>query len=73
MHHGLAAAVTAALLWCWGTTYGSARAGRWLAVGLLVGLTGLMRWQLLALALLPAGEFVLVCRRGAGVPARAEP
>jgi hypothetical protein len=57
--HGAGLAVTALLVWFWLRTYGSQRALRWLAVGALVGLAALMRWQLAALAVLPAGEWAL--------------
>jgi hypothetical protein len=59
MGHGSGAAATVLLVWYWLTRYGSPRTARWLAVGALVGLAALMRWQLALLALLPAGEFVL--------------
>jgi hypothetical protein len=53
----------AGLIWYWQTTYGSERAGRWVAVGALVALAALMRWQLVTFALLPAGECLTHCRR----------
>jgi hypothetical protein len=59
MGHGYGAAALALLVWYWLRTYGAARPLRWLGVGALVGLAGLMRWQLAALAVLPAGEFAL--------------
>src|SRR5262249_50532623 len=50
--------------WYWQRTYGSPRPGRWLRVGLLVGLAALMRWQLVTFAILPAGEGLLALRSG---------
>jgi hypothetical protein len=63
MAHGLGAVAVAGLIWYWQTTYGSERAGRWVAVGALVALAALMRWQLVTFALLPAGECLVYCRR----------
>jgi hypothetical protein len=63
MAHGLATVAVAGLIWYWLITYGSDRAGRWLAVGCLVGVAALMRWQLITFALLPAGECLWTCRR----------
>jgi hypothetical protein len=63
MAHGLGTAVTAALVWYWLRTWGSTDPKRWLLVGGLVGLAALARWQLAALAVLPAGEAVLACGR----------
>jgi hypothetical protein len=62
MAHGAGSVAVAALVWYWLRTYGSARAGRWLAVGVLVGVAALMRWQLATFALLPLGECLLACR-----------
>jgi hypothetical protein len=64
MAHSVGPAVVAGLIWYWLTTYGSRRAGRWLLVGILVGAAGLMRWQLVTFAVLPAGECLLSLRRG---------
>ena len=63
MGHGVAAAALAALVWYWLRSYGSERPGRWLLVGFLVGAAALMRWQLAAFAILPAGEALLKCGR----------
>jgi hypothetical protein len=63
MGHGSAAAATALFAWYWAATFGSPLARRWLAVGGLVGLAALMRWQLATLALLPVAEFVLAAYR----------
>ena len=60
MAHGIATTVIAALVWYWLKTYGSVRPGRWLLVGILLGLACLIRWQLATFALLPAGE-AFVC------------
>ena len=62
MAHSLGPTAVAALAWYWQRTYGSARPGRWLRVGLLVGLAALMRWQLVTFAVLPAGECLLALR-----------
>src|SRR5207253_6575889 len=63
MAHSVGPAVVAALVWYWQRTYGSTRPGRWLLVGVLVGLAALMRWQLVTFAVLPAGEcFLALCR-----------
>ncbi len=64
MAHGMGTAAVAGLVWYWLTTYGSDRPGRWLKVGLLVGVAALMRWQLATFALLPVGECLLSWRRG---------
>jgi hypothetical protein len=66
MAHGLATAAVAGLVWYWLKSYGSHRLARWLLVGVLVGVAGLMRWQLVTFALLPMGEAALKwarCRR----------
>jgi hypothetical protein len=65
MAHGIGTAVVAVLLACWLRTYASDRYGRWFAVGVLVGLATLMRWQLATLAILPTAETCLhLMRRG---------
>jgi hypothetical protein len=64
MAHSLGPTAVAALAWYWQRTYGSPRPGRWLRVGLLIGLAGLMRWQLVTFAVLPAGECLLALRSG---------
>ncbi len=72
MAHGLGTVAVAGLVWYWRRTYGSTRWLRWLGVGLLLGAAGLMRWQLVTFAVLPAGE---ACRtawqrwRAHGAPA----
>ena len=65
MAHGVGTAALAALVWYWQKTYGSVRPGRWLLVGVLVGVTALMRWQLATFALLPCGEVLINRRSGA--------
>ncbi len=69
--HGLRATAMAVLVWYWFTTYGSTRPTRWLLVGLLVGAVGLMRWQLLTFAALPAGELLLTRWQSEEVTPRA--
>ncbi len=59
MAHSLGATATSALVWYWLSTYGSLRIRRWLFLGFLVGLSGLMRWQSLTLILLPLCEACL--------------
>jgi hypothetical protein len=69
MAHGLGTAAVAALVFCWLKTFGSERSGRWLGLGLLIGLAALMRWQLATLAVLPVCEAiyqVVGLRRRAG-------
>jgi hypothetical protein len=61
MAHGIGTAVLAALVWYWLRSFGSARAGRWLLVGALLGAAALMRWQLATFAILPTGEALLAC------------
>lgn len=62
--HGLGAAVLAAGVWYWLTTYGSPRPGRWFLVGVLIGAAALMRWQLATFAVLPVVEWLMIaCRR----------
>jgi hypothetical protein len=63
MAHGIGTAVVAVLVWYWLKTYGQMQLGRWFLVGLLVGAAALVRWQLVTLAVLPAGEAVLTARR----------
>ncbi|MBV9124944.1 MAG: hypothetical protein JO112_16440 [Planctomycetes bacterium] len=58
MAHGVATVAVAGLVWYWQRSFGSARPGRWLLVGLLLGVAALMRWQLATLAVLPLGEAV---------------
>jgi hypothetical protein len=62
MAHGIGTAVVAALVWYWLRTYHQGRAQRWFLVGLLIGAAALVRWQLVTLALLPAGEALLSWR-----------
>jgi hypothetical protein len=63
MAHGIGTAAVAGLVWYSQKTYGDGRPRRWLLVGVLVGLTALVRWQLVTFAVLPAGEALLACRR----------
>jgi hypothetical protein len=63
MAHGIGTAATAAFVCFWTSTYGQVRPGRWLVVGCLLGLTALVRWQLITLAVVPAGEAVLSLRQ----------
>jgi len=66
--HGPAAAVMACFVWYWVKSYGQSRHGRWLLVGVLLGIAALMRWQLATYAVLPAGEAALaglhLCLKG---------
>jgi hypothetical protein len=64
MAHGLGTAAVAGLIWYWLKTYGSVWPRRWLLVGVLIGFAGLMRWQLVTFAVLPAGECLLMVHRG---------
>jgi hypothetical protein len=59
MAHGIGTAAVAGLVWYWLRTYGSRRPGRWLLVGVLLGLVMLVRWQLATLVVLPVGEVFL--------------
>jgi len=59
MAHGAGATFLAALVWYWLRDYGSLRMRRWFVVGLLVGATALMRWQLVTFAVLPGAEAAL--------------
>jgi hypothetical protein len=59
MGHGVGTAAVAGLAWYWRRTYGSARPGRWLLLGVLVGFVAAVRWQLATLAVLPVGEALL--------------
>jgi hypothetical protein len=63
MAHGIGTVALAGLVWFWLRTYGSTRWRRWLLLGVLIGLAGLVRWQLATFALLPTGECILSCRR----------
>ena len=60
MAHGMGTTAMAGLIWYWLKTQGSLSPRRWLLVGILIGLTALMRWQLAIFALLPAGECLLI-------------
>jgi hypothetical protein len=63
MAHGLGTAAVAGLIWYWLKSYGSDAPRRWFVVGLLVGLSALMRWQLATFAVIPAGEYFLTLYR----------
>ncbi len=56
MAHALGTVALAGLVGYWRRTYGATRRRRWLAMGLLLGMAALMRWQLVTFAVLPAGE-----------------
>lgn len=62
MAHAFGTTALAALAWYWVRTYGSDAPARWFLLGALVGAAALMRYQLAAFALLPAGEAVLRLR-----------
>ncbi|HEY2786880.1 MAG TPA: hypothetical protein VGJ05_18105 [Fimbriiglobus sp.] len=63
MAHGPASAAAAGLLFVWVRTLGSLRFRRWFAVGALLGVCGLMRWQLVTFALLPIVEALWLAAR----------
>jgi hypothetical protein len=63
MAHGMGTTAMAAFVWYWLKTYGSLSPRRWLAVGALLGVAALMRWQLTVFALLPTGECLLLAWR----------
>ncbi len=69
MAHGVGTAAVALLVWYWLQSYGSTNRMRWFGVGLLVGLAALVRWQLAAFAILPAGEALLAAWRADRRPA----
>jgi hypothetical protein len=56
MAHGPAAAALALFAYAWVRTLGSARAGRWFGLGVLLGVACLMRWQLVTFGVLLALE-----------------
>jgi Dolichyl-phosphate-mannose-protein mannosyltransferase len=66
MAHGVGTAVLALLVWYWLKTLGSDGRLRWCLLGALVGASALMRWQLITLAVLPAGEALWACYRRSG-------
>jgi hypothetical protein len=68
MAHGAAFAVTAALLWACDRARQEPSAPRWLAVGALLGLAVLMRWQAAVFILLVAPLALLEWRRRAARP-----
>jgi hypothetical protein len=70
MAHGPATAALALFVFFWLRTFGGTGTGRWAGLGCLLGLAGLMRWQLLTFAVLPALEAVLLASRADGWPAR---
>lgn len=63
MGHGPAAACFALFCWYWLRGFGETSARRWFVLGLLLGVSALMRWQLASYALLPAGEWLWLLRR----------
>lgn len=63
LSHGPASAALALYVFVWLKTFGSTRPGRWAAVGGLLGLAALMRWQLSTFALLPAFEAAWLASR----------
>jgi hypothetical protein len=69
MAHGIGTTVVAALVWYWMRSFGRRCLRRWFSIGLLVGAAALVRWQLVTLALLPAGEALLSFCRFAGLRA----
>ena len=56
MAHGPAAALLAVYVFVWIRTFGQAGLGRWFALGILLGLASLMRWQLATFGILLALE-----------------
>ena len=56
MAHGVATAAVSVLVYSWASTFGSLSPRRWFLIGVLLGLVALFRWQLITLAVLPAGE-----------------
>jgi hypothetical protein len=61
--HGPGTVMMAGFVWYWITSYGDPRPSRWFLVGALLGLTALMRWQLVTYAVLPITEAFLDARR----------
>lgn len=64
MAHGLGAAALALFVWFWLRDFGRASARRYLALGLLLGVAALMRWQLAAFGVVLIGEAVWAWRAG---------
>jgi hypothetical protein len=62
MAHGPATAALAVYLCVWARSFGGTDSGRWFGVGLLLGATCLMRWQLATFAALPALEALWLVR-----------
>ncbi len=65
MTHAPSMAGVAAFAWFWAATIGRRRAWQWAALGLLAGVIGLIRWQNVLFALLPACEAATALWRGA--------
>jgi hypothetical protein len=63
LSHGPATAALTLFVYFWLRTFGSPRPARWVALGCLLGLTCLMRWQLATYAALPALEAVWLATR----------
>jgi hypothetical protein len=70
MSHAIGAAAATVTIWYWLRDFGSLRPGRWILLGILVGVTALMRWQMATLAILLVGEAVwrVAVRRHLGAP-----
>jgi hypothetical protein len=56
MTHAPSMAVIAGFAWAWSATRGRRTLVQWVALGALAGLAGLIRWQNVLFALLPAAE-----------------
>jgi hypothetical protein len=61
--HGIGTTVFAGLVYYWLTTYGSLSPRRWFLVGILTGLSALVRWQLATFAILFIAEGLLIARK----------
>jgi hypothetical protein len=56
MSHAPSMAAVAGFAWCWGATRGRRTLLQWIALGALAGFAGLIRWQNVLFALLPAAD-----------------
>ena len=70
MAHAPASAALSLFVFVWLRTFGNKRPRRWVALGCLLGLVCLMRWQLATFAMLPALEALWLATRADAWPTR---
>jgi hypothetical protein len=65
MTHAPSMAASAGFAWLWSATFGRRTMPGWIALGALAGFAGLIRWQNVLFALLPAIELLAIAVRAA--------